>query len=387
MTNATAVLAALLFLAFAAHRLLTTRGARRAPEQRDAAGFALCAGTAILLNAPAVTGLLDRPTAEILLPYQLNTAAVSFLTLIAPALDSAAPEPALRRRRIRTALLVQALGIGLFLTAHVTVTDTAVTPAPGRAWLLAAYNALFAGYVCWCLHVMARTLLARTRGIRPGSLRTGLLLATLSTATGALWALWALDDVAANLAHGGQAAGEDLVSTTLGMITAVLATAGATATLWAAPARWLRARRAHRALDPLWSALYAELPEIALAPHHRPPLRQAEFALYRRVIEIRDGSLALRPYHRPEALAWATEAASGSDDREAVLEAALLAAALAHKRSGRPPGTTPAYPAPAAGLETVEAEAAWLTRVTHAFTDARLLDEARTLTPAPADSR
>ncbi|MET8977043.1 MAB_1171c family putative transporter [Streptomyces sp. NPDC004539] len=377
MSDLTAWLAALLFLTFAAHRLLTTRGGRTDPTQRDTAGFALCAGTAMLLNAPAVSALLDRPAAEILLPYQLNAAAAAFLALIAPGLGPTAPRPALRRRRVHAALLFQLLAVSLFLGAGVTVTDTAVTAAPGRGWVLASYNTLFAGYVCWCLYVMARALLRRTRGMRAGSLRTGFVLATLATATAALWALWTLDDVAANLVRGSQATGEDLVSTTLGMITAVLATAGATATLWSAPVRWWRARRAHRALDPLWSALYAELPEIALAPHHRTPLRQAEFALYRRVIEIRDGSLALRPYHRPEVLVRAAEAVSSLDDREAVFEAAVLAAALEAKRTGQPPVGVPGYPAPTAALETVEDEAAWLARVSRAFTESQVVREVR----------
>ncbi|WP_416983820.1 DUF6545 domain-containing protein [Streptomyces sp. T028] len=57
------------------------------------------------------------------------------------------------------------------------------------------------------------------------------------------------------------------------------------------------------------------MPEIALNPdaaRRRPGLRGAEFALYRRVIGIRDGSLALRPYQEPESLSWATERLNGS---------------------------------------------------------------------------
>ncbi|WP_133258231.1 DUF6545 domain-containing protein [Streptomyces sp. V2] len=77
---------------------------------------------------------------------------------------------------------------------------------------------------------------------------------------------------------------------------------------------------------------------------HRPPLRRAEFARCHRGVEIRDGSLALRPRHRPEALAWATGAADSCADRGA--------------------------------------EAAWPVRVTRAFADSRLLDGARALTPS-----
>ncbi|MFI0729432.1 MAB_1171c family putative transporter [Streptomyces sp. NPDC021225] len=394
MTNLTASLAALVFLVFAVHRLVTTRGGRVDPAHRDVAGFALCAGTAMLLNAPAVMDSLDRllpsPDAELLLTYQLNVAAAAFLVLIALTIDPPAAErkALCRRRRIRAAVLVQAAALGLFLGAGVTTVGASAVAAPGRGWVLASYNVLFAGYSCWCLYVLAQAVIRQTRRTPPGSLRTGLRLATLATATAAVWALWALDDAAANLAQGSQGLGEDVVSTTLGMVTAVLATAGATATRWGdritAPLRRLRARRAHKNLEPLWSALYAELPEIALDPDaavRRPGLRRAEFALYRRVIEIRDGSMALRAYQQTEALTWAMEALDragpAAADPEAVLEAAVIAAALENKRAGRTHSGTPDQHrrTPTAHLETTEDEAAWLVRVTRALIHSRVVGD------------
>lgn len=69
--------------------------------------------------------------------------------------------------------------------------------------------------------------------------------------------------------------------------------------------RHLANRRAHHRLYPLWQALYEATPTIALTPPNRldqddsAPLRDIEVLLYRRVIEIRDGLLALRPYLSP----------------------------------------------------------------------------------------
>ncbi|OMI39966.1 MAB_1171c family putative transporter [Streptomyces sparsogenes] len=403
MASLTASLAALVFLVFAVHRLVITRGGRAEPAQRDVAGFALCVGTAMLLNAPVVLDALDHlvpsPATELLVTYELKAAAATFLSLVALALGppGSGSAPVRRRRRIRAAVAVQAAALVLFFTAGVAEEGASAVAAPGRGWALAAYNVLFAGYICWCLHVLARALFRHTRRTPPGPLRMGLRLAALATATGVVWALWALDDAAANVAAGRQDMGEDLLSTTLGMVTAVLAAAGATATLWgdrvARPLRRLRARRAHKRLEPLWSALYAELPEIALDPRaarRSPGLRQAEFALYRRVIEIRDGSLALRPYQQPEAPTWAGEAlgragpatAAGNPEAAltaAVVEAAVIAAALENKRAGRPRGGTPGpgRRTPAERLETTEDEAAWLVRVTHAFTRSPVVGEVR----------
>ncbi|WP_225850428.1 MAB_1171c family putative transporter [Streptomyces sp. HPF1205] len=387
LTDLTVFPAAVAFLGFAVHRLAIIRGGRADSAQRDVAGFALCTGAALLLDAPSVLALLDRwlppPEGGLLIDCQLREAAVAFLALMAPALERPAggPLPARRRRRVRLAAAVQATGLALFLASGVTVRGPYVVAAAGRGWVLASYNALFTGYACWCLAVLVRALAGHTHRLPPSALRTGLRLTTLAAAVAAVWTLWTLDDVAANLAHGRQRLDEDLVSATLSAVTAVLFTCGATATLWGerivAP---LRAARRFRALTPLWSALHSQLPEIALDPGaavRRPRLREAEFALYRRVIEIRDGSLALRSYQQPEAVAWAGEALARSPaaDAEAVLEAAVIAAALANRRAGRVPGPGPEGPRPPApaerpgqALETVEDEAAWLIRVARAFT-------------------
>ncbi|MGW3951214.1 hypothetical protein ACWEKM_09785 [Streptomyces sp. NPDC004752] len=207
MTNLTAYLAALVFLAFAVHRLAITRGGRADPAQRNVAGFALCAGTAMLLNSPAVLdtleGFVPSPDAELLITYELKAAAAMFLALVALALDPQGSRPVVVRRRTRAAVAVQLAALGLFLAADATDAGTSALAAPGRGWALAAYNALFAGYLCWCLYVTARALIRRARRTPPGSLRMGLRVSTPATVTAVVWSLWALDDVAANIAWQG----------------------------------------------------------------------------------------------------------------------------------------------------------------------------------------
>ncbi len=118
---------------------------------------------------------------------------------------------------------------------------------------------------------------------------------------------------------------------------------------------WLYQRfSAYRSLArlyPLWLALYRATPEIALLP---PPnrlvdmltVRDVNFRLYRRVIEIRDGRLALRPYvdSRVEGIAreFSDDAGLSDEERPALLDAAMLTAAIRRKAAGQIDDHTPA---------------------------------------------
>ncbi|MCG8920785.1 hypothetical protein L6E12_34020, partial [Actinokineospora sp. PR83] len=107
---------------------------------------------------------------------------------------------------------------------------------------------------------------------------------------------------------------------------------------------WLRRYRLHRRLGPLWRALHRADPTIALDPPAVPDalvLGGLRPRLYRRVIEIRDGLLALRPYRCRDTTesARAAATAAGLTGRElaAAVEAAAVAAALRSRADGTPP--------------------------------------------------
>lgn len=111
---------------------------------------------------------------------------------------------------------------------------------------------------------------------------------------------------------------------------------------------WLHRYRMYRRLGPLWRALYRADPRIALDPPMMPDvlvLRHLRLRLYRRVIEIRDGMLALQPYRTPDitATAYTHAAASGLTGRalEAAAEAEVVAAALRSRATNTPPTTHP----------------------------------------------
>ncbi|MGC0316995.1 MAB_1171c family putative transporter [Kitasatospora acidiphila] len=394
-----AYLSAAVFLLLAGQWIAAARTQPDEQAKRYAIGFALCMGGGLVARAPATLTALGRlsggPYPGALLGDLLKTAAGGLLVLLALALRvRGEPERRLRTRRLirrhgGAAVTVSVLLVLLLYAAHPAVRgDSLVVHGTGR-WLLAGYDAVFGGYAVCCLAVLSTVLARQIRRADAGLLRTGLWLMTGAAVVGVIWSLWTLDDLIPVLLRGRQDNGEDIPSDVLGAICAVFAVSGATVTVWGAtrwgaritaPARWLRARRRYRALEPLWSALHTAVPGIALAPRpgRRPPLRTAEFALYRRIIEIRDGQLALRPYLPPQLPEWLAAVEPGGEPDGAVLEAAALAAALEARRAGRP-GGEPAgpgwVPQPVPG--TVAGEAAWLLQVAAAFAGSRLVAEVR----------
>ena len=126
-----------------------------------------------------------------------------------------------------------------------------------------------------------------------------------------------------------------------GVLVAVGASLPAMVRRWQVAHRWWRSYASHDQLYPLWSALIAATPGLALAPPvsriwDRLRVRDLDLRLYRRVIEIRDARLELREFFAPSVVAASRALAPdlGLHGRTAdafveakVLEAALLVAA------------------------------------------------------------
>ena len=90
-------------------------------------------------------------------------------------------------------------------------------------------------------------------------------------------------------------------------------------------------------LYPLWHLLRQAVPEIELPPE--PGMRwNIRYRLHRRVIEIRDAQLVLRPYSPSVfaklAAAMAQESGLGSDRAAAVVEAAVIVSSLRSRARG-----------------------------------------------------
>ncbi len=136
-----------------------------------------------------------------------------------------------------------------------------------------------------------------------------------------------------------------------------------------------------RELRPLWAALREAVPEAECAVSGGARLT-ARSRLYRRVIEIRDAALALRPYQDPAARAAATTAAHerwagrGRPCRHGRGRCPRRCRCAPGRpvvlRTARIPGT--AGPAVRGGVDLVS-EAAWLVKVSRAFASSPLVRE------------
>ncbi|HEY8532694.1 MAG TPA: MAB_1171c family putative transporter [Micromonospora sp.] len=170
--------------------------------------------------------------------------------------------------------------------------------------------------------------------------------------------------------------GERYIAAVLVTISALLMLVGLTMPSWgpALPsvADWRRLV-AYRQLYPLWRDVVAVVPGLVLDERLRKPivaLRELDYALTRRMVEIRDGWIRVRPYidHRVIDLARKHTDRIGltGDEREATVEAAQYAAGIRAKAAGTLAATptTADLRNPEGGYE---GELAWLTRVARAY--------------------
>ncbi|MGH3823723.1 MAG: MAB_1171c family putative transporter [Pseudonocardiaceae bacterium] len=140
-------------------------------------------------------------------------------------------------------------------------------------------------------------------------------------------------------------------------------------------ARGFRHRRSLRRLRPLWESLHEVLPDLALVTPDYPPGStlggEISERLYRRMIAIRDGLLALQPYrdpadthhHRHQAVAV------GLTDRRraAAIEAADIRAALHRRRHDMPPRVYSVERNDSIHQDDLTTELHWLTQVSDAL--------------------
>ncbi|TDD42740.1 MAB_1171c family putative transporter [Saccharopolyspora elongata] len=259
---------------------------------------------------------------------------------------------------------------------------------------VAAYVTVFALYIGWATSVFGWFLRHYIAQSSRRWLRAGLRTIQAGCVASAGWALTKI--AAAVWAVTGHDPGvlDPLGGACAGACVALVAV-GATMPVWgprvAMPITWCRAKFQARKLHPLWRRLADELPQITLPAG--AVASNAQFALYRRVVEIRDAQLVLRSFVHPEAGDWARRAAeeAGLDERAThqVVEAAGLAAALdahvaGHRHRTEPGEATAPYRGVAADLHT---EARWLIQVGRAFDRSPIVstvrDRARADLPDP----
>ncbi len=152
--------------------------------------------------------------------------------------------------------------------------------------------------------------------------------------------------------------------------------AGATVAAWFPALEFIsgqgRMWGAYWRLHPLWAILSRAAPDVQLPPQPGTQFN-ARYRLHRRVIEIRDAELALRPYWNREIAGQAADAARSARlppaRRDAVVEAAVIVTALDARLRGAPArhDDTLAGPAGPVPQNDLGAEAARLILVSDAI--------------------
>lgn len=253
------------------------------------------------------------------------------------------------------------------------------------ATLLNVSNPSYALYLCCYTTVVAagqvetmRLSLRYAKMIGRSWLRTGMLIVT----AGALLILiyCGMRDAEVIGVHSGfDMTAWDPIQWSAGDVGSLFELVGWTLPGWgtclSAGGQWVKDYQAYRRLRPLWAALYEAVPTIALDPPRSwlgelLPLRDLDHRLYRRIIEIRDAQLVLRPYTDPAAAEVARERAQAAgligDPHHAVVEASLIGSALYAKAHGLPaPGGSPITTIPED--RDIRAEISRLTQVANAF--------------------
>ncbi|MFJ8472374.1 MAB_1171c family putative transporter [Kitasatospora sp. NPDC094011] len=395
-------LACLIAFVGTAGKALSDRGRRSDPALRYVYACGLCLGLGLAVTTPATfaaaSGLGSWFGCLRLVGDELELVAVGFLAMLAYSIQPpggvrGGVRGALRRQAAVTAGAFLLTVVAYVAADPVQVGDLVVAHGRGR-FVLAAYIGLLTVHLVWRLAVFGLLVGRSANRMPPGALRSGLRLMASGTVIGLLWTASNVNDMVDVLTTGGEVGAESAVSAVPALVCVVLMLAGATAPAWGGRlARWsrpLRARYAYRRLEPLWSALRATVPAVELLPDtagvgRRTPYG-AQFALYRRIIEIRDGQLALRPYVHPQVPLWVAEFTADTGgarsrrrhDVAATVEAAGIAAALEAAGAGhRYPGEPSAGYAPYEGQVGIDEEAAWLVKVADAFATSPAVAEVR----------
>jgi hypothetical protein len=291
------------------------------------------------------------------------------------------PRAARRTMRRSTVVAVAALALMavLFTTAPVEGPTRDFAATYGREPLFLAYLLVYLGYLSVALSGVLSLTRRYARHTERVFLRVGLRLMGLGAMCGLLYVGYKATYFLLLLMRHRSFGVESDISTALAAAAALLVTVGATIPAWGPPLARISQRfsqwHAYRRLRPLWGDLSAVAPDIGLTPVTsglaKLALRDAGIHLYRRVIEIYDGRMALRPYLdkavADRARLLADDAGLVGTGRDAVVEAARLAAGIDAMKRGTSAVEEDSSVPPSPGGTSLSDEAAWLIQVAHAY--------------------
>ncbi|MFD9403095.1 MAB_1171c family putative transporter [Streptomyces sp. NPDC060011] len=309
-----------------------------------------------------------------------NSASLSAATSVLAASFQVNLQPAEARRRIRLRLVLLAASVFGMTVLFVYEQMTHRSPK-----VYALYLLLFISYLGFAIVDFLRQAVRQSKSTRRSSVRIGLRMAAAGCVFALVYAAYKLT-VLFSLGLGlhlipDHAQCSSLVtspcvfSVTSPALAVLLICLGLTLPAVVYPISQTRLHRwevrSFNALGPLWQDLSAAMPEIVLPSGglDEEEANDSDFRLQRRVIEISDGILALRPY-RSQLVQEAAQRTvdAGTDERAAIIEAAVVKAALAALQIGHlvdevaAPSTVDA-----ASRKDLRADTQWLLQVTDAY--------------------
>jgi hypothetical protein len=301
-------------------------------------------------------------------------------------------EPADARRRVRLRLvLFAASAIGMtVLFAYEQLTHRSPQ-------VYALYLLVFISYLGFAIVDFAQQAVRQSKSARRSSVRLGLRLAAAGCLFALVYTAYKLTVLVSlglgfHLIHdhtecSSLVATPCVFSVTSPALAVLLICIGLTLPAVVYPVSQVRRRRwetrSFDALGPLWQDLSAAMPEIVLpAAHHgQGAAADADFLLQRRVIEISDGILALRPYRSQRVLeASFRTTVAGPEEKAAIVEAAVMKAALAAMKAGGLADEVAQPSAEATSRKDLRGETQWLLQVADAYArgTARVADDDQT---------
>jgi hypothetical protein len=357
-------LVALLALIALAYKIPPLLRDPRSPTRRVLVAMLACLVWAPAANTPFIYVRIDALTgvpnlARLIAHYGIVGFAVSVQILLLHWTVEHPPRRSTWLRLLAVAATVVAMAV-FFVLAPLDVSLTSeFTSRYGDAPYMAEYMLVYLGYFLIALVDILR-LAWRFAGLtRQRFLRVGLRLVSYGAVFGLAYCLEKGFYIAARNAGYDPipAHAQEQMSPLLTGPGCVLMLIGFTIPSWGPRLALVHRFQTYRGLYPLWRLLYEVTPEIALDPGQvrRGAVRDIDYRLVRRVVEIRDGWLALRPYFDARVAA----ARTGAPDEEVL--AAVLVAAAGAKARGEVPAET--YRADPQGGEDIAQETAHLLRI------------------------
>lgn len=368
LTSAASCLAAVIALVAGSYIAAGANRSDRSALRRYLAAALITIGVATAVGSPLTVALataLDVPPNVVHFVGDVLGVVASFCVLAMLAHANYRPEAA---RRLIPRLFAGLIATGLVMVAllllALTSTANHFAAAGGINLFAGGYELLYLASVAagmanflWLIHCQ----------IRHGDdrLRPVLRMNAVAAGLGVVWVAWKVTALAAARAGAHLPVDQAVVSELLATLVVTLIALGCTASVWLAwlarRADHLRARHAVARLTPLWTTLTTAVPDVSLGTNdHSGP----EYALYRRIIEIRDAQMALRVLAEPNIHTRARAAARRHGvrpgrDTALVVEAAELATALrAHQVADLHPGASAKRDYPMGDIPAISASGA-----------------------------